>query len=229
MGATRLGVLIVTDMKPEPASSRAYSWTKERIIEGTFAIGTMLSEGEISEAVGVSRTPVREAFLRLAAEGLLDLFPKRGALVAPVTLADMRNVMEARLLIEPWAASVVAHLANREELVEGLVQLVSEMSAAQLPRDALHYRDTDRRFHGSIVAATDNSLIDAFYQSLRDRQLRVGFAALGHAEGRWERSHSEHRAIAAAIAEGDAELAAELVRAHVSNNQAALGLVLRVR
>jgi DNA-binding GntR family transcriptional regulator len=220
--------MLMPDIRPEPASYRVYTWTKERIVDGTLAAGTMISEGEISEALDVSRTPVREAFLRLAAEGILDLFPKRGALVAPVTVADMRNVMEARLLIEPWAAGVAAGLANRQELVTRLTQLVSEMSAAQLPEEALQYRETDRLFHKAIVAATDNTLIEAFYQSLRDRQLRMGFAALGHAEGRVEHSHSEHRAIARAIAAGDPDEAAELVRSHVSKNRAALELKLRV-
>jgi len=212
--------MLMPDIRPEPASNRVYTWTKERIVDGTLAAGTMISEGEISEALDVSRTPVRE--------GILDLFPKRGALVAPVTVADMRNVMEARLLIEPWAAGVAAGLANRQELVTRLTQLVSEMSAAQLPEEALQYRETDRLFHKAIVAATDNTLIEAFYQSLRDRQLRMGFAALGHAEGRVEHSHSEHRAIARAIAAGDPDEAAELVRSHVSKNRAALELKLRV-
>jgi DNA-binding GntR family transcriptional regulator len=221
-------VILVLDIRPEPASNRVYTWTKDRIIDGTFAAGTMISEGEISEALDVSRTPVREAFLRLAGEGVLELFPKRGALVAPVTVADMRNVMEARLLIEPWAATVASGLANRQGLVTRLTQLVSEMAAAQLPEEALQYREADRLFHKAIVAATDNSLMEAFYQSLRDRQLRMGFAGLGHAEGRVERSHSEHRAITRAIAAGDAEQAAELVRAHIGNNRAALELKLRV-
>lgn len=217
----------MTGTRSEPASSRVYSWTKERIIDGTFPVGTMISEGEISEAVGVSRTPVREAFLRLAAEGVLDLFPKRGALVAPVTPADIRNVMEARLLIEPWAAGVAASVGQRQQLVSRLEALVAEMVSVPLPEQALRYREIDREFHESIVAATDNKLIEAFYQSLRDRQLRMGLGALGHAEGRAERSHSEHRAIADAISAGQPQLAAGLVRAHISNNQAALELKLR--
>lgn len=216
------------EIRPEPVSSRVYTWTKERIIDGTFAAGKMISEGEISDALDVSRTPVREALLRLAGEGILELFPKRGALVVPVTVADMRNVMEARLLIEPWAATVASRLANRQALVTHLTLLVSQMAAAQLPEETLQYREADRLFHEAIVAATENSLMDAFYQSLRDRQLRMGFAALGHTEGRVERSHSEHRAITRAIAAGDAEQAAELVRAHIVNNRAALEPKLRV-
>jgi len=66
------------------ATERVYGHTKSRVLDGTFPGGSLITEGEISEAVGVSRTPVREAFLRLQAEGLLRLYPKRGALVVPV-------------------------------------------------------------------------------------------------------------------------------------------------
>lgn len=218
----------VPESRDESASSRVYAWTKERIIDGTFATGAMISEGEVSEAVGVSRTPVREAFLRLASEGILDLFPKRGALVTPVTPADMRNVMEARLLIEPWAASVVARLPNRSPLVAALEHFVRLMDEAKLPEEALPYREMDRKFHEAIVAATENTLIESFYQSLRERQLRMGVATVRTAGGRNEHSHQEHRAIAAAIAEGQSERAAELLRSHIGRNRDDLELKLRV-
>ena len=73
------------DAQPQDsAADRAYAFVKDRIITGAYAGGTLISEGEVSAAVRISRTPVREAFLRLAAEGLLRLYPKRGALVVPV-------------------------------------------------------------------------------------------------------------------------------------------------
>src|ERR1700742_4801099 len=92
------------------AADRAYAHTKERILDGEYAQGQLLGEGEVSEAVGVSRTPVREAFLRLEAEGILRLFPKRGALVVPISAADVEDVMETRLLIERFAVRRVIEL-----------------------------------------------------------------------------------------------------------------------
>src|ERR1700761_6929929 len=85
------------------AADRAYVHTKERILDGAYAQGRLLGEGEVSDSVGVSRTPVREAFLRLEAEGLLQLYPKRGALVVPISAADVEDVMETRLVIERFA------------------------------------------------------------------------------------------------------------------------------
>jgi DNA-binding GntR family transcriptional regulator len=187
----------------------------------------MITEGEVSGSVGVSRTPVREAFLRLASEGILELYPKRGAFVVPVTPAEMRNVIEARLLIEVWAAGVVAGSADRAKTVQLLEDCIAEMNVVQIPEDPLRYHEADRKFHETIVEATDNTHLTAFYRSLRDRQIRI-FVALNSMSARTERVHAEHHAIMAAIADGDEARAAALVRDHIGKNRDALELKLRV-
>ena len=85
------------------ATEQAYAYAKERILDGRFAGGELISEGDVATGVGLSRTPVREAFLRLESEGLLRLYPKRGALVVPVSAAEVHAVMETRLLVERFA------------------------------------------------------------------------------------------------------------------------------
>jgi DNA-binding GntR family transcriptional regulator len=209
------------------ASDRAYTWTRDRIFDGTFATGEMISEGDISGSVGVSRTPVREAFLRLASEGILELYPKRGAFVVPVTPAEMRDVIEARLLIEQWAAAVVALSPNRAATVRVLEDYIADMKTVMLAEEPLRYHEADRRFHETIVAATENTHLASFYRSLRDRQLRIGIA-LGSLRGRAEGIHTEHQSITEAIAEGNAEKASALVRDHIGHNRDALELKLRV-
>jgi DNA-binding GntR family transcriptional regulator len=208
------------------ASDRAYFWTRERILDGTFPTGKMITEGEISDSVGVSRTPVREAFLRLSSEGILELFPKRGAFVVPVTSAEMRNVIEARLLIEGWAAGVVAASPDRAGTVRLLGECIDEMNAARAD-EPLRYAEADRRFHETLVAATDNTHLAEFYRSLRDRQLRISIA-LRSMRVRTERVHTEHQNIMQAIAGGDEVRAADLVRDHIGKNRDALELKLRV-
>src|SRR5918992_2792030 len=84
-------------------TERAYAYTKQRVLDATYAGGELLSEGEVAAALGVSRTPVREAFLRLESEGLLRLYPKRGALVVPVSAQEVEAVMETRALVERFA------------------------------------------------------------------------------------------------------------------------------
>lgn len=217
----------MTLMRGPSASDRAYAWTRERIFDGTFATGEMITEGEISGSVGISRTPVREAFLRLAAEGILELFPKRGAFVVPVTPAEMRNVIEARLLIEQWAAGVVAAQPDREPTVAQLEDFIAEMNAVRISAEPLRYHEADRRFHEAIVTATENTHLSSFYRSLRDRQLRIS-TSLGSLRGRAESSHAEHQHIANAIRDGDPQLASALVREHIGHNRDALELKLRV-
>ena len=92
------------------ATNRAYAFTKGRVLDSTFAGGNFITEGEVADALGMSRTPVREAFLRLEGEGLLRLYPKRGALVVPVSVGEVEAVMETRMLVERFALDKV--LAN---------------------------------------------------------------------------------------------------------------------
>src|ERR1700747_518233 len=89
------------------AKDRALDYVKTRVLAGEFAGGELISEGEVAGALGMSRTPVREAFLRLEAEGLLRLYPQRGALVVPVSSEEARAVIEARLVLEQFAARKV--------------------------------------------------------------------------------------------------------------------------
>src|ERR671914_1352673 len=93
-------------------TERAYAYTKQRVLDATYAGGDLLTEGEVADALGMSRTPVREAFLRLQSEGLLRLYPKRGALVVPVSVQEVEAVMETRLMVERFALDKV--LADRK-------------------------------------------------------------------------------------------------------------------
>src|SRR6201988_1432898 len=89
------------------AKDRAHDYVKRQVLTGAFPGGELISEGEVAAALGMSRTPVREAFLRLEAEGLLRLYPQRGALVVTVSSEESRAVIEARLVLEQFAAGKV--------------------------------------------------------------------------------------------------------------------------
>src|SRR5829696_7927430 len=86
------------------AAQLAYDYVKARLLDGRFAGGTLLSENDIAQRLNVSRTPVRQAFVQLEAEGLLELYPRRGALVVPISPSEAEDVLEARMLIEQHAA-----------------------------------------------------------------------------------------------------------------------------
>src|ERR671922_2199479 len=150
------------------ATERAYGHTKARVLDGTYPGGSLITEGEISEAVGVSRTPVREAFLRLQAEGLLRLYPKRGALVVPVSPGEINDVMETRGMIERFAVEKVIASGGHKEVGTRLREALGQQR--RLRKSPESFNEADREFHGLLVAATGNQVITDLYAALRDRQ-----------------------------------------------------------
>ena len=195
------------------AADRAYAHTKERILDGAYEEGQLIGEGEVSEAVGVSRTPVREAFLRLEAEGMLRLFPKRGALVVPISAADVEDVMETRLLIERFAIRRVVELEL--DLDDRLLEAITAQEEHASAKDVVAFVDADREFHRIFVAATGNAIVLQMHDSLRDQQNRMGLAALSRSEDRTTRILKEHRAIVKAVTKGDPAAAEALIEAHL--------------
>lgn len=195
------------------AADRAYDYTKQRILDGEYAQGRLIGEGGVSDAVGVSRTPVREAFLRLEAEGLLHLYPKRGALVVPISAADVEDVMETRLLIERFAIRRVIDLDL--DLSERLGSAIADQQRHADADDAVAFVDADREFHRVFVAATGNAIVLRTHDSLRDQQNRMGLAALSDGAERMNRILEQHREIVAAVDRRDAAEAEALIDRHL--------------
>jgi DNA-binding GntR family transcriptional regulator len=190
------------------ASGRAYRHVKERVLDGTLPGGELISEGEIAEALGMSRTPVRAAFTQLESEGLLRLYPKRGALVVPVSSQELEDVIETRWVIERYA--IERAIADPGELPKQLAKSAERQARLK----GGEFVEADRAFHRSLVAATGNTILLGLYDSLRDRQRRMARATMRDRE-RGQRTASEHRAIADAIAARDVGLAVAALRAHL--------------
>jgi len=215
---------VTTRSGPKSAAQRVYDWVRARILDGTYAGGTLLSEGEVADAVGTSRTPVREAFLQLATQEMLVLYPKRGALVLSVNTPELRDVLAARALVEPWAAALVASYPDRATIVTELRRLTEQATKALAAADDAGFQEADRAFHHWLLAAAGNRLLTTFYSSLRDRQLRSGTLALHNNPGRGAETMAQHSAIADAIEAGDSDRAAAAAASHVQNTALALGL-----
>jgi DNA-binding GntR family transcriptional regulator len=179
------------------AADRAYSYAKQRILDGRFEGGDLISEGEIAEGAGMSRTPVREAFLRLESEGLLRLYPKRGALVVPVSVAEVESVLETRLLVERHAIEKV--ILRGIDLSEDLEASIAEQVRLADVDDTAAFVNADREFHRLFVAAAGNPTLLALHDSLRDRQSRMGIAAIARDAGRSRSILAEHRDLVAAV------------------------------
>jgi DNA-binding GntR family transcriptional regulator len=210
------------------AKDRALDYVKTQVLTGAFPGGELISEGEIAAALGMSRTPVREAFLRLEAEGLLRLYPQRGALVVPVSPEEVRAVMEARLVLEKFAAGKVIRrgAAARAAAYERLSAELARQRQAASAADLGELLDSDRAFHSITIEDTDNSILAGFYTSLRDRQMRmIGESAIRDPQ-RVATVLDEHRAIAEAVRDGELEHARHAVTTHLASTVRALGLAV---
>ncbi len=175
-----------------PARDRVYHYVREQILSGQAAGGTFLEEEQVSQAVGLSRTPVREAFQRLHAERMIDLLPRRGALVRQVSVQEMIDVYDARLLLETHAARRICRAESGAPAE--MVRLLAEMN--HLPPDAhAAHVELDLGFHTTLVAAADNEVLLEMYGTLRARQHRVAMTSLTTRPARLSEILNEHAAL----------------------------------
>ena len=208
------------------AKDRALGYVKNQVLTGAFPGGELISEGEVAAALGMSRTPVREAFLRLEAEGLLRLYPQRGALVVPVSSEESRSVIEARLLLEQFAAGKV--IGRGAAVCAAVFERLSGEKQRQRDAAAEHdwpaFLEADRAFHQITIDESANRILSNFYSSLRDRQMRmIGESVIRDAQ-RMTTIMDEHHVIAEALRDGDLNGARDAVQNHLASTVRALGL-----
>ncbi|MFD3913663.1 GntR family transcriptional regulator [Streptomyces sp. NPDC058603] len=201
-------------VKQPPAADRVYSHIKEAVLGRRYEGGTLLTEGELAEAVGVSRTPVREALLKLEVEGLIKLYPKKGALVLAVSAQEIADVVETRLLVEEFAVRKAVPASAR--LIARLEEVLEEQRRLAEDGDLAAVAVADRCFHAEIVRHAGNEILSKLYDQLRDRQLRMGVAVLEAHPDRIAKNITEHTEMLDAIRTGDADGAAQCLRRHVS-------------
>jgi DNA-binding GntR family transcriptional regulator len=204
----------------EAAQDVVYRWLKQHVLTLPRHEATFVTEAEVCRATGSSRTPVREALLRLESDGLLRIVPKKGAYVAAITEADVESVMQARGLVEDWCVRRAALLG--EPLAAELDRLLSRQ--AELQQSPVTFIECDREFHRTIVRSAGNPILADFYESLRDRQLRMGLHAIAASEERTSIVLAEHAAIVEAIRSGDPERAAGSIAVHLTNTLLAMRL-----
>ncbi|MEU0835002.1 GntR family transcriptional regulator [Streptomyces sp. NPDC056231] len=201
-------------VKQPPAAERVYTHIKQAVLDRRYEGGTLLTEGDLADAVGVSRTPVREALLRLEVEGLIKLYPKKGALVLAVSAQEIADVVETRLLVEEFAARKAVPASAK--LIARLEELLDEQRRQVAAGDLAAVSVADRCFHAEIVRNAGNEILSRLYDQLRDRQLRMGVAVMEAHPSRIAANITEHTELLEAIRAGDADGAAQVVRRHVS-------------
>lgn len=205
-----------SDIKAEagrlPASQRAYAYIRSRILNGELASDTFVEEEHISALIGVSRTPVREAFGRLQAEHLIELVPRRGARVRGVTLREMVEFYEVRRIIE---GHVAGQLCRARAGAPAAMRRALEEMRALLPEPDARYMVLDAALHEALVAASGNQVLIDMYAGLSTRQRRVALVSLKIQPKRPALIHDQHEALVGVLDAHDEAAALRVLEAHL--------------
>ena len=194
-------------------TERAYREVKRRILDNELPAGTRMLEHELAALLGTSRTPVREALVRLANEGMVALRSRHGMRVLPVSADDMREIYEILTSLESTAAELAARRRVSAAELAKLEQAIAEMEAALARDDLRAWAAGDERFHLLLVDLGGNRRLRAMVHGVREQAHRVRMLTLG-LRPRPSDSNREHAAVVAAIRRGDAEGARRLHRQH---------------
>lgn len=187
------------------------------ILGGELKPGETLVERRLSEQLGVSKTPVREALISMAHTGLVTVVPNKGITVRKLTLADVRKVYEVRLLLEPWAAMMTTG-ARSPELLKQAQDALNEAAGLLSSGNNNALSMANRRFHRSLYSGCGNDLVVAQLDGLQDLTALGVVNLLWDRWPTWREEFVEHAEILAAVNDGNAEEAERLVRAHIQQS-----------
>lgn len=202
---------------PQPASVNAQvlSALRSAVITGELVPGGLYSVQTLADQLGVSRTPVREALIQLAQQGMVRFERNRGVRVLLTSLHDLEEVFALRLLLEPPAVRrAVSRLdaVHRKEVRRTFVQMEKAAKAG----DEFTMFEHDRRFHRALLEAAGNARLAAFVDGLRDTVLRRGVST-AHGSRSLADIVAEHRTILDRVESGDADGAAAAMRDHIQH------------
>ncbi len=201
------------------ASDRAYRTLLDEIQSGALAPGTVLGEVDQAARLGVSRTPLREALGRLAADGLVTQQSARVTVVTDVDAGDIRELFELRRALEEAAARLAAERADAAAFAALAGEFARASIDGQQGLDA--YYGLIARFDAELDDAVGNDYLTSALRTVRTHLVRVRRLARDN-PSRLAASVAEHRLIASAIADGDADLAAHATHVHLHNALAAI-------
>jgi len=154
-------------------AEKAYKEIKRMVLENRVHGGEYLLEDDLARAVGMSRTPLREALVQLQNEGLVTIVPRRGVRIVPLTVADMREVYDLLQWLESQAAFALAQRPDREAYVKELRDLVADMNRTLADGDIVGWARANDRFHIRLVESAGNGRLVRICQNLLDQSQRV--------------------------------------------------------
>ena len=193
---------------------------RQAILKGELEPGERLMEIHLAKRLGVSRTPIREAIRKLELEGLVDMVPRRGAVVASITRKDMRDVLEVRRTLEMLAVEVACERISQGEL-EKLRAAGRDFERSRGSGDIIRLVQADMAFHEIIYAATGNLRLVNILGNLREQMYRYRMEYLKDTSS-YGQLNREHERIYEGIRDKDKETACQAIREHIDNQETAI-------
>ena len=215
--------------QPEAADARsladqAYYRIRELIVTLELPPGSLVSERELQERIGLGRTPVREALRALARERLVEVYPRRGMFVSSVDVRDLAGLSEVRQTLEPRAARLAAERATASDR-QTIDLLLDELGHVHDEPDERALIDLDQRIHRHVYRCAHNPFLEETLNEYYVLTLRIWFLALDRV-ARLDDAVREHRELLRAIRAGDAAGAEEAMRRHVTGFENAIRRIL---
>jgi len=211
------GELPLRGRRPRPASlaDAAYERIKLGIISLRYRPGAYVNEAQLCTDLEFGRTPVHHAVMRLALDGLLEIVPRKGIIVRPISLQEVMGSVEVRLFNEPAAARMVAERGTEDELA-ALASCLKRAERLVGSRNIMGLMNADREFHSILARASRNKLLEQILQRLHEQSLRFWFISLSdpaHIKG----VESEHWAVVRALQARDPVAAEAAMRTHIES------------
>ena len=209
-----------------PLRDVVFKKLRKAILTGNLKPGERLMEIHLAEKLGVSRTPIREAIRKLELEGLVQMIPRRGAVVTEITEKSMKDVLEVRRALDVLSVELACDRITGEEK-EMLRKACQDFEDATKTGNLKEIAEQDVAFHDIIVEATRNSKLIQILHNLSEQMFRYRFEYIKDFE-QHDNLAKEHRAIYDNIMRCDKEKAADLAKMHVDNQETAIIRQIRI-
>lgn len=209
-----LTVLAPAYLRTDSRAAVAYFLIRDQVVTLDLAPGTPLNERALMDRLDLGRTPVREALRRLADEGLVSIFPRRGMVVAPIHVHDLTSISEVRVELEGLAAALAAQRCDEADRTAA-TDLLTELDDPGDPADQRALIRLDQRVHHLVHRATHNDYLQNTLAEYLALSLRLWFLGLRRVH-RLDEAVQEHRDLLTAVVAGDDEAARATARTHVT-------------
>lgn len=188
-----------------------YQKLKEDIIKGKFKPGSVFNEKEYAIELNVSRTPVREAVLKLSNEGYINILPRKGTIISSISFDDIKAIYEYRMILEPNAILLLKDKKIDENWIQGWIDKFLSCN------DSENLEDDDKRFHLELAKFTNNEYIYNQIDLIMDKCLRIRILSNIESNNRYQESLKEHIDILELLKQKEYLKASEMMKVHLKN------------